>query len=109
MKNGRGLIRMDLAHSYQYSFEPNPHWSGFYAGAEEICEHLQRTARKYGVDRSVKLKHKVVRCEWREEDKKWYVAKNCKADQRIFLNDTTGTSLLRRPPLARPLRRQQIL
>ncbi|KAI1477577.1 FAD/NAD(P)-binding domain-containing protein [Daldinia eschscholtzii] len=59
------------AHSYQYSFNPNPHWSSFYAPQKEICSYLQDTAEKYGVLRYVKLSHSVESCQWDDERKKW--------------------------------------
>lgn len=59
------------AHSYQYSFNPNPDWSAFYAPQPEIHAYLQGTAEKYGVLRYVKLSHKVESCRWSEDRKKW--------------------------------------
>lgn len=60
------------SHSYQYSFDPNPHWSAFYAPATEICAYLQGIADKYGVMRYVKLSHKLTNCKWDDQAKKWY-------------------------------------
>ncbi|KAI2778578.1 FAD/NAD(P)-binding domain-containing protein [Daldinia loculata] len=59
------------AHSYQYSFNPNPDWSAFYAPQKEICSYLQGTAEKYGVLRYVKLSHSVESCRWDDNRKKW--------------------------------------
>ncbi|KAI1101220.1 flavin-binding monooxygenase [Jackrogersella minutella] len=59
------------AHSYQYSFNPNPDWSAFYAPQREICAYLQGTAEKYGVIRFVKLSHQVESCRWDDDKKKW--------------------------------------
>ncbi|KAH9219529.1 flavin-binding monooxygenase [Leptodontidium sp. 2 PMI_412] len=59
------------SHSYQYSFEPNPTWSTFYAPAEEICNYLTSAAEKYNVLRFVKLRHRVTRCAWDDSAKKW--------------------------------------
>jgi cation diffusion facilitator CzcD-associated flavoprotein CzcO len=59
------------SHSYQYSFNPNPAWSSFYAPQDEICEYLRGTAEKYGVMRFVKLLHEVISCNWDEGKKKW--------------------------------------
>lgn len=63
------------SHSYQYSFAPNlePGWSGFYAPAREICDYIQRTARRFGADRFVRLEHKVTDLRWDDEGKKWWV------------------------------------
>ncbi|KAI0470961.1 flavin-binding monooxygenase [Xylariaceae sp. FL0804] len=62
------------AHSYQYSFNPNPHWSAFYAPQKEICSYLQGTAQKFGVMRFVKLSHNVESCTWDSEKKKWILS-----------------------------------
>lgn len=59
------------SHSYQYSFEPNPNWSSFYAPQAEICSYLHRVADKYGVMRFVRLQHEVQSCLWDAEAKKW--------------------------------------
>ncbi|KAI0139480.1 flavin-binding monooxygenase [Hypoxylon sp. NC0597] len=59
------------AHSYQYTFNPNPDWSAFYAPQREICAYLQGTAEKYGALRFVKLLHKVESCRWDDNRKKW--------------------------------------
>src|SRR3982074_2897953 len=67
------VLRMIMiAHSYQYTFEPNPSWSAFYAPAPEICKYLHKVAEKYGVMRYVKTLHKVLDCNWDENAKKWY-------------------------------------
>nr|BCT03375.1 Baeyer-Villiger monooxygenase [Exophiala jeanselmei] len=62
------------AHSYQYTFEPNPQWSGFYAPSQEICQYLQNVADKYGVPRFVKFSHKVTSCIWDDLISKWRIS-----------------------------------
>jgi hypothetical protein len=61
------------AHSYQYSFDPNPDWSAFYAPQAEICAYLNGIAEKYGVTRFIKLQHEVESCSWDDMAKKWLV------------------------------------
>lgn len=61
------------AHSYQYSFDPNPNWSAFYAPQAEIYAYLSGMAEKYGVTRFVKLQHEVESCIWDDVAKKWFV------------------------------------
>ncbi|KAF2762292.1 FAD/NAD(P)-binding domain-containing protein [Pseudovirgaria hyperparasitica] len=61
------------SHSYQYSFEPNPEWTSLYAPANEIRQYLTRTAKKYGVDRFIKLNHKVTRCRYNGDTGKWHL------------------------------------
>ena len=59
------------AHSYQYSFAPNPHWSKFYAPAAEIRAYLEGVVDKFSVGRFIKLSHKVVACIWNQDTAKW--------------------------------------
>ncbi|KAI0150263.1 flavin-binding monooxygenase [Xylariaceae sp. FL1272] len=75
------------AHSYQYSFNPNPTWSSFYAPGSEICQYLQSTAEKYGVMRFIKLRHEVGSCKWDNNNKKWLLEiHNLETGER-FLDD----------------------
>lgn len=62
------------AHSYTYTFEPNPRWTRFYAGGREIQNYLERTCEKYGVNRFIKCGHQVTRCQWAKAENKWYVS-----------------------------------
>ncbi|KAF8462961.1 cyclohexanone monooxygenase [Kalaharituber pfeilii] len=61
------------AHCYQYSFEPNPEWSQFYAEGREIWKYLKGVTQKYSVERFVRLRHKVVKCEWKPGEGIWEV------------------------------------
>lgn len=61
------------AHSYQYSFNPNSQWSSLYAPAREIQAYLEATARKYGADRFVRLRHQVEECIYDESSAEWTV------------------------------------
>ncbi|KUJ11162.1 flavin-binding monooxygenase [Mollisia scopiformis] len=72
------------SHSYQYSFDPNPNWSAFYAPAKEICAYLHGIADKYGVMRHVKLSHKITSCKWNDYTKKWELTvENVKTGETI--------------------------
>ena len=62
-----------VAHSYQFSFNPNTHWSALYAPAPEIQAYLASTVKKYSVDRFIKLSHKVEECNYNESTGKWHV------------------------------------
>ncbi len=59
------------AHIYTFPFEPNPDWSAFYAGGDEIWRYFKRTVEKWELDRGVRCGHKVERAEWDEERGKW--------------------------------------
>ena len=61
------------AHSYVYTFDPNPEWSSFYAGSAEIQNYLDGIAHKYSADRFVKCGHKVSGCVWDAGTSKWKV------------------------------------
>lgn len=65
---------MDVAHSYQYSFEPNKSWSNFYATSGEIRAYLQSVCDKYSVGRFVKLSHRVDNIKYDPQDGIWYVS-----------------------------------
>ncbi|EMC95153.1 hypothetical protein BAUCODRAFT_527822 [Baudoinia panamericana UAMH 10762] len=61
------------SHSYQFSFNPKPDWSSLYAPSWEIRDYIESSAKKYGADRFIKLRHEVTDCEWREDEGKWHV------------------------------------
>jgi cation diffusion facilitator CzcD-associated flavoprotein CzcO len=60
------------AHSYQYSYAPNPGWSGFYAPSEEIHAYLRKTCDRFSASRFIKLNHRVEACTWDQSEGKWY-------------------------------------
>ena len=74
------------AHSYQYSFEPNPHWSAFYAPAPEIRAYLEGVVQRYSAHRYIKCGHKVTMCEWDPEKSKWNVTVEVVATGEKFVN-----------------------
>ena len=59
------------AHSYQYSFAPNPNWSNLYAPGAEIRKYLEDVAEKYGATRFIKTSHEVKHAAWDDEQKLW--------------------------------------
>ncbi|KAK9450521.1 uncharacterized protein V1518DRAFT_414073 [Limtongia smithiae] len=61
------------AHSYQLTFEPNPNWSQFYASGHEIFEYWKGVCHKYGVDKYIKLNHKILSARYDEPSAKWHV------------------------------------
>lgn len=60
------------AHSYQYTFAPNPRWSNLYAPGREIQQYLQGVADRFGATRFIKTSRKIERCEWVASEKKWF-------------------------------------
>ncbi|OAL30493.1 hypothetical protein AYO20_08712 [Fonsecaea nubica] len=61
------------AHSYQFTFANNLNWSSFYAAGPEIHRYLKNVARRYDVERYVKLRHLFLGAQWQAADGKWEV------------------------------------
>jgi len=59
------------AHTYTWSFEPNPSWSSTYAGSAEIQQYFERFANKYDLSKYCKVNHKVTKAAWQEKEGKW--------------------------------------
>jgi cation diffusion facilitator CzcD-associated flavoprotein CzcO len=66
-------LTCSAAHSYQYSFEPNPLWSSYYSPAAEICDYLTTVAKKYSADRFIRCGHRVTKCDWNEATGRWSI------------------------------------
>ena len=45
---------------YSYSFAPNPRWSRFFAGQDEIKNYSLDTAEKFGLTGLIRLEHEVT-------------------------------------------------
>jgi cation diffusion facilitator CzcD-associated flavoprotein CzcO len=56
---------------YSYSFAPNSEWTRGFAKQEEIRDYLGATARRFGVDRQVRLGAEVHRMQWDETAQRW--------------------------------------
>ncbi|KAJ5197351.1 hypothetical protein N7449_007830 [Penicillium cf. viridicatum] len=61
------------AHAYTFLFEPNPNWSHFYAPGPEIEEYIQRTTRKWSLDKDIQFNTRVTETVWDDEVGKWKV------------------------------------
>lgn len=59
------------ADSYVFPFEPNPNWSKFYVGGEEIRKYIDDTANKYGLKEHVTFNTKLTKSHWNEDRGKW--------------------------------------
>jgi cation diffusion facilitator CzcD-associated flavoprotein CzcO len=64
------------AHLYSYSFALNPKWSTAFAPQPEILEYIERVAKEYGVDRSVRCGTELQAAEWDEERQRWKLQTN---------------------------------
>lgn len=59
------------AHSYQFTWAPNPRWSHFYAPAPEIKQYFDDVVDQHGLRTCIKLSHKVVHARWVEDRQVW--------------------------------------
>ncbi len=59
------------SHSYTYSFEPNPEWSRFFPGGEEIYQYFYGVAQKYDVLSAIRFNQEVVSCVY--EGGRWNI------------------------------------
>ncbi|EXJ56379.1 uncharacterized protein A1O5_12646 [Cladophialophora psammophila CBS 110553] len=55
------------------SWALNPDWSEFYVGSKEIWEYFNNAAQKFGLNRYIKLRHRVVGAVWEETRGVWLV------------------------------------
>ena len=52
-------------------------------GGADICNYIRDTATEFGIDRKIRLGHKVVRASWSTPEALWTVEARVKADGRI--------------------------
>ncbi|KAK5077996.1 hypothetical protein LTR64_003600 [Lithohypha guttulata] len=58
---------------YQFTWERNPNWSQYYSESPEIWRYFKDTTNKYGLNKYIKLRHEIVKCEWHDEAGQWDV------------------------------------
>ena len=59
------------SHNYQYSWEPNPSWSEYYASQKEIRAYLEKAATKHGLLPYINFGQKMAGATWHEEEGVW--------------------------------------
>ncbi|KAF4867728.1 FAD-binding monooxygenase moxY [Colletotrichum siamense] len=59
------------SHNYQFSWRPNPEWTGFFSTATDIQAYLCRVCEEEGMREVIKLRHQVDRAEWDETSCVW--------------------------------------
>ncbi|HKK52161.1 MAG TPA: NAD(P)/FAD-dependent oxidoreductase, partial [Myxococcota bacterium] len=62
-----GLACDVWAHSYTFSYRPNPDWSASFVEQPEIEAYLQRCATEFGLDPHVRLNTRITRALYQEE------------------------------------------
>lgn len=75
-----GLACDVWAHSYTFSYAPNPDWSASFALQPEIEAYLQRCATEFGLDPHVVLDTRIMKAVYRD-DGTWHLTS---ADGRSF-------------------------
>ncbi|KAJ5560611.1 hypothetical protein N7513_003010 [Penicillium frequentans] len=61
------------AHNYQFSFEPKPDWSNYYATSEQIQAYMSQVARKYRCEEYIKYSHEIIGARWDDTEAKWHL------------------------------------
>ncbi|KAH7245004.1 putative monooxygenase [Fusarium tricinctum] len=78
-------IRCDIpAYNYQFSWNLNLEWSEFYVTGPEILTYFQDTVKKHGLEKYVRLRHKVVGTVWNDEEGTWFVDVYNEATGEVF-------------------------
>jgi cyclohexanone monooxygenase len=70
MQTYPGLACDVWAHSYTYSFAPNPDWSASFVYQPEIEAYLQKCAREFGVQQHIRFNTRVLSAEL-QANKQW--------------------------------------
>jgi cation diffusion facilitator CzcD-associated flavoprotein CzcO len=77
------------AHSYTYSFAPNPDWSAAFAPGAEIRDYFKDVAARYGVEGHVVFNTEIVSCDY--VDGRWrIVTRDGREDAADVLIAATG-------------------
>jgi 4-hydroxyacetophenone monooxygenase len=69
-------------HFYSYAFEPNHHWSHFFAKRDELWSYFEKVADKYDLRQHIRLGTEVVEARYDEANATW----------RVMAQDADGTS-----------------
>jgi cation diffusion facilitator CzcD-associated flavoprotein CzcO len=88
------------SHLYEFSFEPNPHWSRRYAPQAEIQAYLEDVARRHGVLHRVRTGTEVTRARWDDEHSRWVLETSAGTHEVDVLVTACGQlSVPRVPPI----------
>lgn len=81
--------------SYQFSWRPNPDWTRFYSGSEEIWQYMKGIAVDEGLINQVQLNTEVKEATWDEDRSVWKVvlakvdgSRRWTEDFNVLLNGT---------------------
>ena len=66
-----GLACDVWAHSYTFSYRPNPDWTSSFADQPEIEAYLQNCVREFGLEPHLELNTRIVRAVFDEDAATW--------------------------------------
>lgn len=69
-------------HTFGFPFRPW-HAEESIAGGAAICEYIRDTAAHYGIDRNIRLEHRVTRASWSSAEARWTVEVRVKGEGQI--------------------------
>ncbi|KAL4963407.1 flavin-containing monooxygenase [Aspergillus stella-maris] len=61
------------SHLYTFTFDPNPDWSHYFAYGPEIQRYFEGFARRFDLEKYMKLNTKVVECRWDDAKAIWNI------------------------------------
>lgn len=59
------------SHLYSFSFAPNPSWSRTFGSQPEILAYLERCAREYGIESSIRCNARVAAARFDDDARVW--------------------------------------
>ncbi|MBA0045622.1 NAD(P)/FAD-dependent oxidoreductase [Mycobacteroides sp. LB1] len=59
---------------YSFSFAPNPHWSRVFAPADELRQHIDQLADRFGVRHLIRFNQEVTALDFVEQEGIWRVS-----------------------------------
>ena len=62
-----GLACDVWAHSYTFSYEPNPDWTANFVDQKEIEAYLQRSASKFGLDKHMRFNTRIAKANYQAD------------------------------------------
>ena len=69
-------------HTLGFPFRPW-HADQSIVGGADICNYIRDTATEYGIDRKIRMGHRVIRASWSTAEARWTVEARVKGDGRI--------------------------
>jgi len=54
------------AHAYTYEFAPNPEWSAYLSGGEEILAYFEKTVDNFNIRSLINFNSEIIRLEWKQ-------------------------------------------